>query len=135
MRVVLDTSAVPARPAGAGQYILRLGEELGRRDDLELALVTRKGDDERWRALAPDADVAAWVPDRRPLRLVWEQTKSRAAASHLRGDVWHGPHYTMPMFAGVPSVVTIHDLTFFDHPEWHQVSKIHFFRQAIKLSA
>ncbi|MBW8827156.1 MAG: glycosyltransferase family 4 protein, partial [Acidobacteria bacterium] len=53
----------------------------------------------------------------------------------LRADVWHAPHYTMPLFAGVPTVVTIHDLTFFDHPEWHERAKVHYFRQAIKLSA
>jgi glycosyltransferase involved in cell wall biosynthesis len=32
-------------------------------------------------------------------------------------------------------VVTIHDCTFFDHPEWHQRTKVAFFRHAIRLAA
>jgi glycosyltransferase involved in cell wall biosynthesis len=134
VRVVLDVSAVPARPAGAGQYNLRLAAELGRRDDVELAMVSTKGDGGRWRAIAPDAEVAAWVPERRPLRLAWEQARGRWAAKHLRGDLWHGPHYTMPFAPGVPAVVTIHDLTFFDHPEWHERWKVAFFQRAIRMS-
>jgi glycosyltransferase involved in cell wall biosynthesis len=32
-------------------------------------------------------------------------------------------------------VVTVHDLTFFDHPEWHERAKVVFFRRAIVSSA
>jgi glycosyltransferase involved in cell wall biosynthesis len=50
-------------------------------------------------------------------------------------DAYHGPHYTMPESAKVPKVVTIHDLTFFDHPEWHERTKVPFFRRAIRVAA
>jgi glycosyltransferase involved in cell wall biosynthesis len=50
-------------------------------------------------------------------------------------DVHHGPHYTMPVRASAPKVVTIHDMTFFDHPEWHERAKVLFFRRAIRLAA
>ena len=50
-------------------------------------------------------------------------------------DVHHGPHYTMPERARVPRVVTVHDLTFFDHPEWHEQSKVIVFRRAIRVAA
>jgi glycosyltransferase involved in cell wall biosynthesis len=33
-----------------------------------------------------------------------------------------------------PAVVTIHDLTFFDHPEWHERSKVRYFRAMIRAS-
>jgi len=49
--------------------------------------------------------------------------------------VWHGPHYTMPLRVPTPCVVTIHDLTFFDHPEWHERSKVVFFRRMIRAAA
>lgn len=142
MRVVLDVSAIPARPAGAGVYVLRLAEALGRRvdADLDLDLVTRRDDPDRWRALAPRATVQAWAPNRRPLRLAWEQVRAPAAARRLGADVWHGPHYTMPLALPslgrrTPSVVTIHDLTFFDHPEWHERAKVRYFRTMIRASA
>ncbi len=41
----------------------------------------------------------------------------------------------MPERARLPQVVTIHDLTFFDHPEWHEKSKVRFFRRAIAAAA
>jgi glycosyltransferase involved in cell wall biosynthesis len=41
----------------------------------------------------------------------------------------------MPSRSPVPCVVTIHDCTFFDHPEWHVRSKAAFFRRAIRRAA
>jgi len=39
-----------------------------------------------------------------------------AAADHL--DVFFAPAYTAPLRLGVPTVVTIHDLSYVAHPEW-----------------
>ena len=41
----------------------------------------------------------------------------------------------MPARSPVPCAVTIHDCTFFDHPEWHVRSKAAFFRRAIRHAA
>jgi glycosyltransferase involved in cell wall biosynthesis len=38
----------------------------------------------------------------------------------------------MPEVAKVPKVVTVHDLTFFDHPEWHEKVKVAVFKRAIR---
>jgi glycosyltransferase involved in cell wall biosynthesis len=131
----------------------------------ELTVVARRTDGARWRSLAPSADVMAVVPGQRPLRLAWEQLSlarllagnpagrpsSRPAGPAIpssrpfgrpgRGrasglvEVHHGPHYTMPARCPVPCVVTIHDMTFFDHPEWHERSKVPVFRAAMRLAA
>ena len=50
-------------------------------------------------------------------------------------DVWHGPHYTLPLRLHIPSVVTVHDLTFLEHPEWHERVKVVFFRRMIPAAA
>jgi glycosyltransferase involved in cell wall biosynthesis len=50
----------------------------------------------------------------------------------VNADVWHGTHYTLPLRLPIARVVTIHDCTFFDHPEWHQRSKVWFFRRMIR---
>jgi glycosyltransferase involved in cell wall biosynthesis len=50
-------------------------------------------------------------------------------------SVHHGPHYTMPERTTVPTVVTVHDLSFFEAPEWHQRSKVLLFRRAITRAA
>jgi glycosyltransferase involved in cell wall biosynthesis len=135
VRVLLDVSAVPARPVGAGMYTVALASGLSAHRAVDLHLLTRHDDAERWVGLAPTATVHASAPARRPVRLAWEQARGPALADHVRADVWHGPHYTMPLRASVPCAVTVHDLTFFDHPEWHERSKVVYFRRMIRAAA
>jgi glycosyltransferase involved in cell wall biosynthesis len=49
--------------------------------------------------------------------------------------VWHGPHYTLPLRLRGPSVVTVHDLTLLEHPQWHERAKVQFFRRMIPAAA
>jgi glycosyltransferase involved in cell wall biosynthesis len=135
VRLLLDVSAVPARPVGAGVYTVQLVRGLAGHDDLDLHLLTRRDDATRWSDFAPKAAIHAEVPERRPTRLAWEQVRAPALATRLGIDVWHGPHYTMPVRLPVPAVVTVHDLTFFDHPEWHERSKVAFFTPMLRVSA
>ena len=48
----------------------------------------------------------------------WEQTAlaNQANSDHL--DVFFGPSYSLPLRIAMPSVVTLHDISFFSHPEW-----------------
>lgn len=48
----------------------------------------------------------------------WEQTTLRGAVRKERLDVFFAPAYTAPLGLRVPLVVTIHDVSFFAHPEW-----------------
>ena len=128
--VALDASAIPDPPGGAGRYVLALAEALARRDDVDLTVVCRTADAARW----PEPTVAR-APALRPLRLGWEQVTLPRVVRGLGVDVHHAPHYTMPLALGLPAVVTIHDLSFFTHPEWHQRTKVAFFRSSIRISA
>jgi len=128
-------SAVPPSPAGAGRYTIDLAAALVRCDDLKLSFVARRHDAERWTALSPESDVHAVAPASRPARLAWEQVALPRLLRTLDMDVHHSPHYTMPESATVPRVVTIHDLTFFDHPEWHERTKAPLFRRATRVAA
>ncbi len=134
MRLALDVSAVPSRPAGAGRYVVEVARRVAA-PGVEATLVARRGDAERWRDVAPGAGVAAVVPDGRVARLAYEALRLGTSPVAARADVWHGPHYTMPRRGSTPAVVTIHDLTFFTHPEWHEPSKVAFFTRAIRHSA
>ena len=135
LRLSLDVTAVPASPVGAGRYTIDLAKVLARRDDVDVAFFTRRGDAGRWRALAPRSQVVDAAPDARPLRLAWEQAGLPRLLRRLEVEVHHSPHYTMPEPTALPCVVTVHDLTFFDHPEWHQRSKVPLFRRAIRVAA
>lgn len=132
LRVSLDASAIPDPAGGAGRYVLALAGALHGRDDVDLTVVCRAGDAGRW----PTPVVAA-APTPRPVRLAWEQVGLPLVLHRgLRAvDVHHSPHYTMPLAAGRPVVVTVHDLSFFTHPEWHQPAKVALFRTAIRLAA
>ncbi len=135
MRLLLDVSAVPDHPVGAGVYTVSLAGGLAARSELELHLLARRHDDRRWVAHAPGASVHADAPEPRPARLAWEQVCAPRVARRVAPDVWHGPHYTMPLRLTTPAVVTVHDLTFFDHPEWHEWGKVRFFRRMLRASA
>lgn len=130
MKVALDATAIPDPPGGAGRYVLALAGALHRRDDVDLTVVSRKGDVARWPAPVLDR-----APAHRPVRMAWEQVGLPQVVRKLGADVHHGPHYTMPLALGLPAVVTIHDLSFFTHPEWHQRTKVAFFRSAILTAA
>ena len=41
----------------------------------------------------------------------------------------------MPLRSAMPTVVAMHDLTFFDHPEWHERSKVVYFRRMMAAAA
>ena len=133
--VGIDVSAIPDDPRGAGRYVIELVQALHRRGEVDLHLQARRADGERWSALAPGADVRAVVPDSRAKRLAWEQIASPRFVDRWGVDVHHGPHYTMPEVAKLPKVVTVHDLTFFDHPEWHEKVKVAVFKRAIRAAA
>jgi glycosyltransferase involved in cell wall biosynthesis len=72
--------------------------------------------------------------ERRPARLAWEQAGLPRLARRARADVLHCPHYTMPLVAGLPVVTTLHDATFFTHPELHLPVKRRFFRAWTRVS-
>jgi glycosyltransferase involved in cell wall biosynthesis len=128
-RVLLDATAVPENRGGVGRYVDQLVPAL---DALgaDLVVVCQDRDQEHYGKLAPSADVvgAPTSIGRRPARLVWEQTGLPVLAQRVGAEVLHCPHYTMPLRSRVPVVTTLHDATFFTHPEVHQPLKRSFFR-------
>ena len=133
MKLGLDVSAVPARPAGAGRYIVELAQRLPATGN-ELTLVTRRGDGDRWRT-DPSALVKNIVPSPRALRLLYEAYVLGRTTTARKVDFWHSPHYSMPHRRVGPVVVTVHDMTFFTNPQWHERSKVLFFTRAIRYAA
>jgi glycosyltransferase involved in cell wall biosynthesis len=134
--VSLDVSAVPALPLGAGRYVVELVRALAGRPEVRLSLLSRRNDADRWARLDPAASIVAAAPAARPLRLAWQELAAGAVVARLPGvAVHHGPHYTLPRGSSAPSVVTVHDCTFLDHPEWHEPSKVLLFSHALRLAA
>jgi glycosyltransferase involved in cell wall biosynthesis len=129
VRVLVDATAVPADRGGVGRYVDQLLPELAAAGT-DLAVVCQVRDADHYGGLLPRAEIvlAPAAIERRPARLAWEQTALPGLARRVGAQVLHCPHYTMPLRSPVPVVTTLHDATFFTHPELHQPVKRVFFR-------
>ena len=152
-----DATAIPSQPVGAGRYTIDLARALNSLGGVDLSIWCRTGDAPRLRSaidgprsvidgprsvtdgsgslIEESPRLMPASPRGRVPRLIWEQLRMPGLVDGLHADVHHSPHYTMPERSRTPVVVTIHDMTFFDHPEWHERSKVLVFKRAIRRAA
>jgi glycosyltransferase involved in cell wall biosynthesis len=135
-RVLVDATAVPADRGAHGRYVDGLVSALGAAG-ADLAVACQRADEERYGRLVPAARIVAAPPAvaHRPARLAWEQSGLPLVAQQVGADVIHSPHYSMPLRPGMPTVVTVHDLTFFTDPDAHSPLAATFYKAAIRTSA
>jgi glycosyltransferase involved in cell wall biosynthesis len=132
-RVLVDATAVPADRGGVGRYVDNLLSALVALD-ADLAVVAQRADAERYRRIGDGVTVVPGPAaiSHRPARLAWEQTGLPLVAQQVGAAVVHSPHYTMPLRASVPVVVTVHDITVFTDPGLHTSAKGTFYRSATR---
>ena len=101
---------------------------------VKLTMAVQERDAEHFATRLPSARIIPISPrfESRPMRFAWEQTGLPSLIRKVRPDVLHSPHYTCPQFPGVPVVITLHDATFFSHPQAHSRMKQKFFTFAIR---
>ena len=116
MRIAIDARELTGHPTGVGRYLSELLREwrdagVDRRHALQLYAHTTP-------TLVPPGLEAAVrvVPGQGGTR--WEQWDFQRALGRDRPDVVFAPGYTAPLAAPAPTVVAIHDVSFFAHPEW-----------------
>ena len=117
MRIAVDARELAPKPTGVGRYLLEI---------LKIWAVD---------PAAADCEIVVCTPEPLPLHLgeggarlrhavlqgaagtAWEQLRLPFA---IRGeaDVLFAPAYSAPVLSPVPTVVTVHDVSFFAHPEW-----------------
>ena len=137
MRIGFDATALPARPVGAGRYIIRLVRSLAALSAGD-ELVVFVQDSRRALIDTPGLENVHWIetPEIGPARrLVWEQTVLPRLARRANIDLLHSPHYTRPLALACASVVTFHDMTFFLYPQLHTRAKRLFFPRMMRMSA
>jgi glycosyltransferase involved in cell wall biosynthesis len=127
--VLIDATAVPTDRGGVGRYVDSLVGALDA-DGARIAVVCQSRDADLYTRIAPNSRVlvASDSVATRTARLSWEQTTLPRIVRRLGVDVLHSPHYTMPLAAPVPTVVTLHDATFFTDSVLHSSVKARFFR-------
>ena len=143
MRVAIDATSIPPKPAGAGVYaielvraMMRRGAHDGREAGGEYSVFARGGwfDDaasarSNWRVEHVEAGS-------REARLWWEQARLPGALSRLGADVLHSTHHTLPLRpTRTKRVVTLHDVTFFRMPERYPPARRLYMQTMTRLSA
>jgi glycosyltransferase involved in cell wall biosynthesis len=131
--VLVDAAAVPADRGALIRYVDGLVAALDRAG-ADLAVACQRADAERYRHLAPSAQVLSGPPSitNRAVRLAWEQTGVPILAQQVGAKVIHAPYYSIPLRSGLPTVVTVHDVTWFTDPDQHGAVKASFFRSATR---
>ncbi len=142
MHIAIDARELAGQRTGVGTYLAQLLDEWTRMPAAgahRWTLYLPEGGDTAWPAetpgngAGPDARNGAGPRDKSVTRggswferhivagragTWWEQRALAAAIRHDRPDVLFAPGYTAPLATGVPIVLTVHDVSFFAHPEW-----------------
>jgi glycosyltransferase involved in cell wall biosynthesis len=118
LHVGIDARELLGRPTGVGRYLTGLlgtwAADSGFPHRLTLFLP----------AAAPASltslgrQVSVHVEAASPAGSWWEQTRLPRAAARTGVDVLLSPAYTAPLRLRCPSIVVIHDVSYFAHPEW-----------------
>jgi glycosyltransferase involved in cell wall biosynthesis len=102
MKIAIDARELRDKPTGVGRF---LAEILAAWNTIPEAQA------QEFILLAPDG-----VAPR--TGILWEQVVLPRLVREARADVLFSPAYSGPLFAPVPMVLAIHDVSFAAHPEW-----------------
>ena len=115
MRIAIDARELGGHPTGVGRYLSGLldawsGSDAARRHQWTLIAPAPLEQASRWPV---SVEVRAGNGG-----TAWEQTALPRAVRAAGADVFFAPGYTAPLTVAAPLVLTIHDVSFFAHPEW-----------------
>ena len=126
------------RRAGVSHYVEALLEHLGYIDTINRYTVyTTRGVNATTLGLPANFKVRpSLLPTINPrVRIPWEQVMAPPLLAAHGADVYHGVLNVMPLLAGIPSVVTIHDLSAMLFPQTFRRINRMYTRWAIQVSA
>ncbi len=138
MNVSLNTLGPSKLKAGVGNYVYQLVWMLAKIDNKNQYYVIVNKDNANLFQIKKKNFHIIKAPNfttTRILRILWEQTGLSLLCWRHKIDILHSTGFVAPLFLPCKSVVTIHDMTFFSHPEYHEISKIRYFRALIPRSA
>jgi len=115
--IVIDGRELVGRPTGVGRYLMGLLTEWAARPaEARITVIVPGEVPAELSALAPPITIVKVRTG--STGTIFEQTVLPGAARRLRANVFFAPAYTAPLQLPCPLVVTIHDVSYFAHPEW-----------------
>ena len=134
LRVGIDGRAFTSPAAGVRRYVSELTRAiLASGEPVELVALGGRPD------AVPSGIghvVEFWHP---PTNLGWTVVGLPRAAARARVDLIHAPAYTAPLWAPVPTVLTIHDVSYERRPEWYpyrrDVLRRSFYRRSARAAS
>lgn len=137
MKIAINTLGPSRIKVGIGNYIVNLVNGLQNLDknNRYLIFVAEKNKDMFEKAENFRFRKIGFFSGNRILRIVWEQIILPFTLLINKVDVLHSPGFVSPIFKTTKQILTIHDMTFFTHPQFHLKSKIRYFQKMIPVSA
>ncbi|MDX6512344.1 MAG: hypothetical protein QOE36_1848, partial [Gaiellaceae bacterium] len=137
LRIGLDLTALMPEATGVDTYLLELLEGLGAVDRRNrYSVFVNHEDRDRVPRLPGTFEVVRTASRNRAVRLGWQQVGLPILGAARRLDVVHSPSFILPLAdRRARHVLTIHDLTSFSHPRWHEpLRRSRLYRAAIVAS-
>ncbi|MHB8682768.1 MAG: glycosyltransferase family 4 protein [Dehalococcoidia bacterium] len=138
MRIAIDATSIPPKPAGAGVYAIELVRALAERGERGdgYAVFARGGWFEEIARGRKNWRVEHVRAPSRPRRTAWEQTRLPGRLRALGIDVLHSTHHTLPLAPmRCRRVVTVHDVTFFRIPARYPPARRLYMQASTRLAA
>ena len=137
MRIAINTLGPSKIKAGIGNYVVNLVKELSKIDNKnEYTIFANKDNAEYFTTNNPNFKTIT-LPNytrTRFIRILWEQCRLPKLLKQMNIDILHSPGFIAPLKMTAKSIVTIHDMTFFSHPQYHTRFKQYYFKKMIPLT-
>jgi|GEM_PF-84445 len=135
MRIGIDASSLEGKSTGVGRYLINIINELAVIDRENEYLLFFKS------AALPE-NLTQQANFKRIIvkpfinsGFLWRNHYLHKAAYKAQPDIFHFPFYMLPLFFKVPSVTTIHDISYEVNPSWFSFWAGHMFRAFSRYAA
>lgn len=138
MKIGLDGIPLGSIKTGVGHYTFELAQHLARAaPDDELQVVSHiPFQPQAIENVAPPAENLKFISQ--PVNTLTKHWWTFGLPLYLRRhsfDLFHGTNYDVPVWGGVPAVLTIHDLSLFLYPETHEQRRVRRARRRLPIMA
>ena len=133
MNVLIDFTQIPLQKVGVGVYALNLVKKIAKLDYENKYYIIIQDDEHSLDDIENRnfkfLSIQSKIFRKLIFRFFLEQFLIPYIAVKNKIDIIHSMHYSLPLFTpGVKRVVTIHDMTFFKFPQYHELIKKYYFR-------